>query len=442
MNYSNQKLNGVTTVQFDIMLINVIFAMVSGAILIMYLRWNTIHYRKSSEVIFVILFGIISGIISTKSSNSGDIIGMIKPLFLLFAGIIIIKFLLDIKWIKSITLFCLFMICSGMGNAAGLLLIGLFFKGDITTISTNALFYICTNTIIAVLTVLFLFSIRPINSIIKQILHSKELAITFLMTFIIICANAGLYYYVKVFNFTAFLVIAILSLIYCTYIIFSGTTLYKRELEKAEQEQQGFYNKSLEGTLFNLRRFRHDWGNNLAVINTMLTMNKYEEAKAYLHEIIDYNTTSNNTLLYNIKNAGLFGIISSKQGLALDKGIDIDIKGMGEIRDIPGIKMSELCEVVGILLDNAIEESEKMKENIELNYMGSENAIEISVKNKCENDIDINKLGTESTKGAGRGTGLQIVDQIIGKYNHIHNYRSYEIDSKTFEQLLVIEKGL
>jgi two-component system sensor histidine kinase AgrC len=430
-------------VQFDLMLVNIIFAMISGYLVLIILGFFEVKIDLHKFPFFILIFGFINGMFSSITASLGTVVATIRPLLVMCIGIILTKLLLKIKLSISALSFLLVLVGLGIGNALAALIIMFFHKGyTITELISNPLLYTLTNIITVIITVALIFLVKSLYGFIILIKESKVLIFALIFMCVILSANAGLYYYVGVYNFSAFLAIIIMSLIYSAYVFFNSFILYKNELQKAEQEQQKFYNKSLEGTLFNLRRFKHDWGNNLAVINTMLKMNKYEDAKIYLHEIIEYNATSNNTLLYNIKNAGLFGIISSKQGLAIDKGIDIEIKGIGEICDIPGIKISELCEIVGIFLDNAIEESEKLKEHVELSYTGSEKTIEISVRNKCENDIDLNKLGKESNKGIDRGNGLKIIEQILNKYKHIKNLRSYEVDSKTFEQLLIIEKGL
>jgi two-component system, LytTR family, sensor histidine kinase AgrC len=430
-------------VQFNIMLINMIFAMVTGYLVIIVLGFFEIKINFHRLPLFILIFGFINGMLSSITSSLGMVIATIRPLFIMCISILLIKFLLKIKLSISALSFLLVFVGFGVGNALAGWIIILFNKDTtVNQLISDPFLFTLTNIITVIISVAIIFLIRSMYGFLMLIKDSKELIFALIFMCIILSANAGLYYYVGVYNSTAFLAIIIMSLIYSAYVFFNSFILYKNELKKAEQEQQVFYNKSLEGTLFNLRRFRHDWGNNLAVINTMLKMNKYEEAKIYLHEIIEYNTTSNSTLLYNIKNAGLFGIISSKQGLAIDKGIDIEIKGIGEICDIPGIKISELCEIVGIFLDNALEESEKLKEPVELNYAGFPKTIEISVRNKCENDIDLNQFGKESNKGIDRGNGLKIIEQILSKYKHIKNLRSYEVESKTFEQLLIIEKGL
>jgi two-component system sensor histidine kinase AgrC len=415
----------------------------SAILILFYLKKNSIPFDSSKKVLYIIIFGIANGLLSTKTQSLGNMANIIKPVVLMVCSILVIKYFLDIGFVKSIVTFSLLVISMGIGNAAVLLVFGFFIKYNVAkAIVSNTILYILSNIIVLAVTLLFFSFARPFSKIIRQIINNKELASALVLTILIMSANASLYYFVRVYNTTAFFINTAMSLIYYVYVIFICGVIYRKQIEKSEKEQQDFYNKSLESSLFNLRRFKHDWDNNLSVLNAMLTMKKYDEAGKYLHEIMEFDTSSNNTSIFNIKNAGLFGIISSKQKLAREKGLNIEINGTGEIGIIPEMKISELCEVIGIFLDNAIEESEKVHENIELGYLNSDKSLEISVKNKCNTDIDLSTLSGRSDKGPERGNGLRIVDHIVRKCSSVQNFRSYDNSTRTFEQLIIIEKGL
>ncbi|MEN6313605.1 MAG: GHKL domain-containing protein [Clostridiaceae bacterium] len=209
-----------------------------------------------------------------------------------------------------------------------------------------------------------------------------------------------------------------------------------------EIEQQKFYNESLNSTIFNLRRFKHDWNNNLTVINSMLNMNKISELKQYLSELIHQNSDSLDTAIYNIKNAGLFGIISSKLNQARDMGISVDFTVNGEIENIPEIKISELCEVIGIFIDNALEEATKADKSINLSIYSDDRFLEITISNNCASKPDIKMIYEEgySSKGEGRGLGLAIARKILSKYKNIQHITDFE--DNAFTQTITIEKGL
>ena len=115
----------------------------------------------------------------------------------------------------------------------------------------------------------------------------------------------------------------------------------------------------------------------------MIKMNKHAELKQYVSELIGHSGPFTNTQIYDIKNAGLFGILSSKINLAHEKGISVNLSVAGVIENIPDVKISDLCEVVGIFLDNAIEEASVADKEINVDIIDGINFIEISVSNTC-----------------------------------------------------------
>jgi two-component system sensor histidine kinase AgrC len=164
------------------------------------------------------------------------------------------------------------------------------------------------------------------------------------------------------------------------------------------------------------------------------------ELKQYISELIAQNAEHGNTEIFNLKNAGLFGIISSKINQAHEKGVAVDLSVIGEIENIPGVKISELCEIIGIFLDNAIEESCKSTKSIGLKMQNGNSYIEISIFNSCESKPDLQMIAKEgySTKGDGRGMGLAITKKIIEKNKNILHITSYE--DNVFTQTIEILK--
>ena len=129
---------------------------------------------------------------------------------------------------------------------------------------------------------------------------------------------------------------------------------------------------------------------------------------------------------------------------ASEKGVNIELSVIGEIENIPGVKISELCEIVGIFLDNAIEEALKAAKQVGILVRKSENGTEISISNGCLDTPDIKSIYREgySSKGENRGMGLAIARKIIDKYDNI--LLSTSCDDNVFTQTLeiVAERGL
>lgn len=86
--------------------------------------------------------------------------------------------------------------------------------------------------------------------------------------------------------------------------------------------------------------------------------------------------------------------------------------------DETGMKPLDLSRALGILLDNAIEETEKTGGKISLVVSRQQDAVHIIVENTIEREVDLARIYEEgySTKGSGRGNGLPGLRRILEKY--------------------------
>lgn len=426
---------------FDVNLFNIlatILGAVLGAFLIIYYFrtiLDTVINRKLG-LIFVVVFGLVNGYISSLMSSLP-----IKPIILIVLSIVIIKILLKTTFLQSFFSFALYTIALALGNPLVPIVASLFIS-DYTaaTMQNTPMMLLLNNLMVNVVALLIFTLIKPLKSYIKIVSRNIFLIIMTVVTIAVICSSFALYFLLNSYSLTVYLVIASVSLSYCIFIILIWFNALRKAISDEDLSQQKFYNESLRSTLFDLRRFKHDWCNNLTVVNSMLKMDKVAELKQYVSELIAQSSEHNSTELYNLKNAGLFGIISSKINLANDKGIAIDLSVIGEIENIPGIKLSELCEIVGIFLDNAIEEASKNAKSIGIRVQNSISYIEITISNYCESNPDLQMIYRDgfSTKGENRGMGLAIAKKIIDKNKNILHITSF--DEKVFTQTIEILK--
>lgn len=428
----------------DIVGINILSAAIGGFIVYYFCYSNyEIKLRTLKMIFFILVFSILNGLISSFMIQSGDLANTIKPIVLTFVSIPIIQIFLGVKIYQSLIAFFIYILCLGIGNSSMPLIINVSSR-EFTTenMLANPSYLLLVNVLCNLIAYVIIFTIKPLRSFFAKISIKKSVLPVLLINFLVLIANSGMYFYIKIFNLTAYIIISALSVLYCIYVIIVSAKLLEQETSKLEIEQQKFYNESLNSTIFNLRRFKHDWNNNLTVINSMLNMNKISELKQYLSELIHQNSDSLDTAIYNIKNAGLFGIISSKLNQARDMGISVDFTVNGEIENIPEIKISELCEVIGIFIDNALEEATKADKSINLSIYSDDRFLEITISNNCASKPDIKMIYEEgySSKGEGRGLGLAIARKILSKYKNIQHITDFE--DNAFTQTITIEKGL
>lgn len=227
--------------------------------------------------------------------------------------------------------------------------------------------------------------------------------------------------------------------------IINTNTFFKLENKSYELENQIFYNKTMESLMGELKRFKHNYNNMLVVINGYIKLKQWDGLSKYFSEIIE--TTNNfeqngNISLLNIKSAGILGILTSKIEYAKNNKIVIKTLVYDEIKEVD-MKISELCEVLGVLLDNAIEEANVCKNDkcVDIIIEKENGYVSFIVENSITKKVDIKEIFKDgyTTKGNGHGTGLHIVKKIIEKYDNVV-LNSAAKNNKFIQELVITEK--
>lgn len=429
------------------MVVNTLVTMLTGYLVHYFLKTNfSIESAKTRLIVFIICFGVSNGLISTLCMEYlPSNLQFIKSLFILLFSIILIKFFLNTGIGKAVLSFCAIMLAVGIGNFLAPLIFVIFSDINVTpdVIAGNTYLFIAMNIVIYLITTILVI-LTPYSKKISQIKNIKPVGFLLFITVLMLVLNAGIHYLVN-FDPISFTVTLILSLVYLITSIWYINNYHKFEMKLEEENQQAFYNESLSLVIQDLRRFKHDQANHLTVISAMIKMQKYDQANSYINEI--FNTTESivDSSICDIKNAGLFGLISSKMDNAKKTEIKFNLQARGEIDSIPNVKISELCEIIGIFLDNAIEAASISDgKEVEMLLENKEESIDIIIDNSCSTipKLDSIKQDGYSTKGTNRGHGLSIVDKILSKYNSISNTISFDSENMIFTQILKIKKGI
>lgn len=209
------------------------------------------------------------------------------------------------------------------------------------------------------------------------------------------------------------------------------------------------YNNSLESlrlqeqVINNLKIYNHENKNQLLTIKEMTKNKKIRE---YIDILINKKKNNNNeiiNLILHLPSGGIRGLIYSKLLEMQEKGIayhlNIDKKLSNEIlHQIDSNDMVDICNILGVFIDNAIDESEKhLDKPITINLYKSDNKLVISVANYFENnDLNLDKINLKTTKGEGHGYGLQLVKKIIVRNIRLSN--ELILGKNIFKQQLII----
>jgi two-component system sensor histidine kinase AgrC len=220
--------------------------------------------------------------------------------------------------------------------------------------------------------------------------------------------------------------ISLLLILSIIFIIVNFLVLYINNRyiqQKSEYEQLKVYTSIVENLISDIRKFRHDYINIVSSFQGFIENNDMEGLKEYYQkEIVNeskvVNTNTNMLQLQNIKNPAVKGLLSSKIVQAEDLGIGLHFEVLDEIENIP-VRTIDICKILGILMDNAIEAAEESKDKaLDIGIMKENDYILIVISNSYKAQPDLSKIFLEgfSTKGENRGIGLSTVKNLTDRH--------------------------
>lgn len=240
-------------------------------------------------------------------------------------------------------------------------------------------------------------------------------------------------------------IIIILNLIFIlVYSIIIYSDLKKKEENRTLLLNLNEYEKMLDYQRVN----NHENKNQLLVIKSMIEKNNNNVIE-YIDEIIK-EKREDNEIVYNnakrIPSGGLQGLIYQKMLLMQEKNIDVKLDINSRVRKIDFSKLSpkmnyDICRIVGIIIDNAIEETEKFnkKEREIIISMYIDESFDIEISNRIKDDIDLSKIYDKgyTSKEKGHGYGLSLLKKIIDSNERITN--ELKIVNNIFTQIIKIK---
>lgn len=217
----------------------------------------------------------------------------------------------------------------------------------------------------------------------------------------------------------------------------------QREYKDREIQQLQEYVDTVENLSDGLRKFKHDHINIFNAMGTYIKANDMDGLrKFYKEELLPESekimvNDATPYLLKNMKINSLKGVISSKIVNAHFNDIRTHIEIIDEIVKI-NINDIDICRIIGILLDNAIEAAALCDDkSIHFAVIKNNEDTTFIIKNTCPSDVPpIHKLKENgfSTKGNNRGLGLSTVDDIINK-----KYTNLSLRTKVEESIFTQE---
>ncbi|MCI1969473.1 sensor histidine kinase [Clostridium luticellarii] len=257
--------------------------------------------------------------------------------------------------------------------------------------------------------------------------------------------NSGIFLVLlNVFNILSVFVIAIM-------LVYLNNKNIKNKLEKGYKEKElkqlTEYTNVIENMSDDLRRFKHDYANIMQVLSSYIKANDIEGLKTFYKDELEpenekiMNKNKSLYLIRNIKIHSLKGLLFSKIRTAALNNIDVRIEITDTVYKL-SVNELDLCRIIGILFDNAIEAAALCnKKIIHLAIIKNNIYTYIIIDNTClESTPPIYKIYEDdfSTKGKGRGLGLKTVRKIINeKYANVVLHT--KIEKCIFTQKLIIK---
>ncbi len=228
----------------------------------------------------------------------------------------------------------------------------------------------------------------------------------------------------------AYVFLAILLFLILCIIIITYTTQRELRYKRNMQEIETYYEYTLQIESINneMRKFRHDYVNILTTMSEYIRENDMTGLKEYFNENIvpmKDNLQMNSIKINgteNLKVRAIKGLVTTKILQAQEKNIPISIE-VPELVEHIEMNTIDLSRIIGIIIDNAIEASEDLKDAlIRIAFINTENSVMFIVMNKCKEDIPrIHELFQErfSTKGENRGLGLTTLKEITDSTENV-----------------------
>lgn len=205
----------------------------------------------------------------------------------------------------------------------------------------------------------------------------------------------------------------------CLYITVSlnKSSRIAEELKLREQQQEYDiqYAETVRKQYEEIRQIRHDIKQHLDAVSGLQHEGKIDAAQKYIADIL--GSLESIEMFMDVGNDFVNAILNSKLSIAKSKGIEVLCSSSSKV---DGINEYDLCNLIGNMLDNAIEAAEKAENAVvEVSIRSDKYKLMITVSNSISQSVlsvDPN-LNTTKNKTEQHGFGVKTIRSIAQKYN-------------------------
>lgn len=207
--------------------------------------------------------------------------------------------------------------------------------------------------------------------------------------------------------------------IICLYIMISlnqsNHTAEELKLKEQQLKHDIQYAETVRSQYQEIRQIRHDIKQHLDAISGLQLEGKIDAAQKYIAEIS--SGLEHIEMFMDVGNDFVNAILNSKLSIAKSMGIEVLCSSSS---DVCGINEYDLCNLIGNMLDNAIEAAEKTGDNavVEVSIHSDKYKLMITVSNSILQSVlnDNSKLKTTKSKTELHGFGVKSIRTIAEKY--------------------------
>lgn len=393
--------------------------------------------RKSKK--YNLLFILLTFPVILLINGVGDIIGFFAPFIEIFIFYIVYRQLtLDYRLCGRLLMLDLFSYITFGASA-------LFF-----TLFTN--YYTMVSVIILDVSLnIFEYIILTKTTIIEKLDDEYGLLYFYLILYIWISSMVIYYLTTYVFNIDAVsyiiaMVVVVSQLFFSLFVYSINKKIRQDKLSLQQINDLKIYTQQLESSQRNLRKFKHDYQNML--LSLKLSAKKSHD-KELIDKLAEYSSkTLEDKVLWqfndvdNVKDELLKSLFISKLNRIFQNNIQYSFECRIVIENLSNKYNSfDIVRILGIVYDNAIEESLEFGDEAKIDTMiYQENGeLEIEIRNRYrDTDLtiqDMKKSGF-TTKKNHDGLGLANIEELSQSYNDI--FINYQIKDGWFTFLMVM----
>ena len=306
----------------------------------------------------------------------------------------------------------------------------------------------CSATVVIIM---HLISKTNIIHYLRELFTMDKLSVFIPLTYFVTISSVE-YYAIAVLrrqgiieNISILVAVSYLVAIICISFLSKGRyNKMQRQQSETLLLQSQLYVKRLENIQQELRLFQHDYKNIVAGLYASADEGNTQAVKEYIDsKILNIGEDVQNDIrqtnqFVKITNMELKGLLLVKLMDAKQADVTLDLEVLYEVKEI-AIDTSDLMRIMGILLDNAIEEAQTtVTKKVSVVILQEDKKTTIMVKNDISSNVDMSNIWKNgySTKGKNRGLGLSSYQKMLNNYDNA--FCETKIENEQFMQILVV----